>query len=129
MTGIYRRKPDAHHDQREQCIPPAHLVTDAVIEHHQRISSMQRRHGRKDIAALGIKSCKDMYMKDSIPATQPGRITRRMRIEDKTILLYIPWRRGRKQIVDHKAYEIDEQKAQRKTEKSFLIVIEQECGK
>src|SRR6185437_900355 len=124
MTRIHGCKPDTGHDQRKQTIPPPKPAPNAIIQYNQWIRCMQRRHGCKHIAALGIEPREDVHMEKAVPTAQPGRITRRMRVKHKTVLLHIPGRRRGKDIINDKPQQIDEQKAERHPEKDRLVRVE-----
>src|ERR1700722_2520429 len=64
-------------------------------------------------------------MEITVETPQPGHIARRMRIEPETILLYIPGRSSRIDVVDNETKQIDQQKAYGITKEPLLVAIEQ----
>jgi len=114
MAGIHGREPDACHYQHKQEVDSSQLVFDTIIQHDQRIRSMQRRHGSEHIRAFSIQGFEYPHMKNTVERREAGGITRCARDKAKTILLYIPGRRCRINIIERKSYQVHQQKAERK---------------
>lgn len=83
-----------------------HEGVDALIKQWKETKSpvrrMQRGHGSKHIRTLTVERMKNSCVEKCIKAFQSCRITRCGRDKIKTMLLHIPWRRCRINIINSK---------------------------
>ena len=108
MPGIDGRKPNAQHDDgKEGAGEPRPTALDGIEQCHQHVSCMKAGDGGKHIGVLTVDGVEYRKAQQSVETTQSAHVAGGAQHGRKAVVHGIPWGRGRVNIIDNEAYQVD----------------------